>query len=259
VVSVTDSSPAAAVERRLDALRALEVAPDSKAGLAERLGVSRSTADRSVRELKTHGFVASADAGHRTTVAGRLALDAHDRGTRRVDAAATVAPLFGGVTLSFDVEPAVLDGAQVVEAHPHAPNRPVRRVIALISDATHVSVYAGRFLSRQSRLYYDRVLDGMTGTFVATERVIERQRSTRPEDMWEAIDLGRIGVRRLDRDDPVSLVLAETPEGPEMGLVVYRDETPRGFVGNDHPAATRWARDLHERLWGAATPIDRPD
>jgi hypothetical protein len=77
--------------------------------------------------------------------------------------------------------------------------------------------------------------------------------------MREAIDLGHIAVRRLDRDDPVSLVLAETPDGPEMGLVVYRDETPRGFVGSDRPAATRWVRDLHERLWETATPTDGAD
>jgi predicted transcriptional regulator len=252
---VTGSSAAATVDRRLDTLRALDEAPASKAGLAERIDVSRSTADRSIRELETHGFVAASDDGYRPTVTGRLALAAHDRRARRLDAAAAVAPLFDGVDLSFDVDPAVLDGAHVVEAHPHAPNRPVECVAALVADATHVSVYAGRFLSRHARLYHDRVLDGMTGTFVATDRVIERQRSARPEDMREAMDLGRVAVCRLDRDDPVSLVLAETPDGPEMGLIVYHGETPRGFVGNDDPAATRWARDLHARLWESASPI----
>lgn len=251
---MADNSPTAAVERRLDTLRALAEAPDSKAGLAERVGVSRSTADRSIRELATHGFVAPSDDGYQVTVAGQLALDAHGQRARRVDAAA-VAPLFDDVSLSFDIDPVVLDGARVVEARPHDPNRPVGCVAALVADATHVSVYTARFLSRHARLYHDRVLDGMTGTFVATERVIDRQRSARPEDMREATDLGRVAVRRIDRDDPVSLVLAETPDGPEMGLVVYRDGTPRGFVGSARPAATRWARDLHERLWTAATPL----
>jgi predicted transcriptional regulator len=252
---VTDPAAVATVDRRLDTLRALDEAPASKAELVERIDVSRSTADRSIRELETRGFVAASDDGYRVTVAGRLALAAHDERTRRTDAAAAVAPLFDGVDLSFDVDPPVLDGARVVEAQPHAPNQPVECVSALVADATHVSVYTGRFLSRHASLYYDRVLDGMTGTFVATDRVIERQRSMRPGDMREAMDLGRVAVRRLDRDDPVSLVLAETPDGPEMGLVVYRGETPRGFVGSDAPEATRWARDLHERLLGAATPL----
>jgi len=254
---VTDDSPAAAVERRLDTLRALDEAPDSKVGLVNRVGISRSTADRSLRELETHGFVTASDDGYRVTATGRLALDAHGQRARRIDAAAAVAPLFDGVHLSFDIDPAVLDSARVVEAHPHAPNRPIDCVAALIADATHVSVYAARFLSRHASLYHDRVLDGMTGTFVATRSVIDRHRSAYPDDMQEAIDLGRVAVRRLDRDEPVSFVLAETPDGPEMGLVVYRDETPRGFLGSDHPAATRWARDLHERLWAAATPLCR--
>jgi predicted transcriptional regulator len=252
---VTDSSAVATVDRRLDTLRALDEAPASKAGLTERIDGSRSTAERSIRELETHGFVAPSDDGYRVTVAGRLALAAHDERRGRTATAAAVAPLFDGVDLSFDVDLPVLDGARVVEAHPYAPNRPVECVAALVADATHVSVYTGRFSSRHARLYYDRVLDGMTGTFVAANRVIERQRSIRPGDMREAMDLGRVSVRRLDRDDPVSLVLAETPDGPEMGLVVYRGETPRGFVGSDDPAATRWARDIHERLWTAATPL----
>jgi predicted transcriptional regulator len=252
---MTDPAVVATVDRRLDTLRALDEAPASKAELVGRIDVSRSTVDRSIRELATHGFVVATDDGYRITVTGRLALAAHDERTRRTGAAAAVAPLFDGVDLSFDVDPAVLDEARVVEAQPHAPNRPVECVAALVADAAHVSVYAGRFLSRHASRYYDRVLDGMTGTFVATDRVIDRQRSARPGDMREAMDLGRVAVRRLDRDDPVSLVLAETPDGPEMGLVVYRGETPRGFVGSDAPAATRWARALHERLWTAATPL----
>lgn len=252
---MTDDSAAAAVERRIDTLHALTETPDSKTGLAERAGISRSTADRSIRELATHGFVASSADGYRVTTAGRLALAAHGQRERLIDAAAAVAPLFDGVRLSFDIDPAVLDGARIVEAHPHEPNRPVECVAALVADATHVSVYTARFLSRHARLYHDRVLDGMTGTFVATDRVLDRQRSARPEEMQEAMALGRVAVRRIDRDDPVSIVLAETPDGPEMGLVVYRDESPRGFVGADHPAATQWARNLHERLWAAATPL----
>jgi predicted transcriptional regulator len=120
-----------------------------------------------------------------------------------------------------------------------------------------VSVYSTRFLARHARLYHDRVIDaGMTCSFVATDRVIERAATARPDDLREAVDLGRVALRRTERDDPVTLVLAETPAGPEMGLVVYRDDVPAGFLGNDDPGATRWARALHERLWTAATPVD---
>jgi predicted transcriptional regulator len=245
----------ATVERRIDTLRALDAAPDSKVGLAERIGVSRSTAERSVRELSAHGFVAPSDDGYRTTTSGRVALTAHGRRARRIEAAAAVAPLFDGVDLSFDLDPVVLDGARVVEAPPHAATRPVECASNLVAGATHVTVYTTRSLSTHARRYDDRIPDGLTGSFVTTNRVVERQRAAYPEAMREAIDLGRIAVRRIDRDDPVSIVLAETPGGPEMGLVVYRDGMPWGFVGTDDPAATRWARTLLGRLWTAATPI----
>jgi predicted transcriptional regulator len=252
---VADRTPADVVAHRVDTLRALAESTASKAAVAERAGVSRSTVERSLRDLSTLGFVAATANGYRLTVPGRLALDGHDRRTDRIEALADAASLFDGVDIGFDLDPALFDGARIIEPRPHAPHRPVECVAALIADATHVSVYTARFLSRQARLYHDRFLDGMTGTFVATDRVIDRQREARPEDMAEGIELGRLAVRRTDRDEPVTLVLAETPDGPEVGLVVHLDGTPRGFVGTDDPAATRWARDVHERLWQAATPL----
>jgi predicted transcriptional regulator len=248
---------AAVVVRRLDTLRALDAGTASKATIADRAGVSRSTVDRALRELATAGFVASTAEGFRLTLPGRLALSTHRRQTRRIDALAAAAPLFDGVEVDLDVDPAVFDGATLIEAEPYAPARPVEAVTDLVERATHVSVYTCRFLSRHARLYHDQVMSAdMTGSFVTTQSVLEQQAATRPGDMREAIASGRVAIRRIDRDDPLTLVLAETPDGPAMGLVVYRDDGPAGFLGNDDPAATRWARSIHQRLWTAATPFD---
>lgn len=253
---MTDDAPADVVARRIDTLRALAEGTASKAALTEGAGISRSTADRAIRDLATLGFVAPTADGYRLTTTGRLALDEHDRRRDRIAAFADAAPLFDGVDLSFDLDPAVFDGARVVETRPHAPHRPIECVASLVAAATHVAVYSGCHLSRSARVYHDRVLDGMTGTFVVANQAIARQRATRPDDLRDALDLGRVAIRRTDRDDPVTVILAETPDGPEMGLVVYLDDgTPRCFVGTDDATATRWARALHDRLWRAATPL----
>ncbi|WP_251342657.1 helix-turn-helix transcriptional regulator [Haloplanus halophilus] len=254
---MTDESPAAVVDRRLDTLRALDEGAASRATLADRAGVSRSTVDRALRELSTVGFVTSTPAGYRPTLPGRLALSGRDRHVRRIEALAAVAPLFEGVEVGLDVDPAVFEGATVVEATPHAPTDPLDAVADVVGTATHVSVYTGRFLSRHARLYHDRIMEaGTTGAFVTTERVIERLAASRPVDTRDAVASGRVAIRRTNRDEPLTVVLAETPDGPEVGLVVYRGGAARGFVGNDDPAATRWARALHERLWAAGTPFD---
>jgi len=252
---MTDRSPAAAVERRVDTLRALDEAPDSKAGIAERIDASRSTVDRSLRDLATHGFVTRTADGYRLTLPGRVALDAHERRRDRIDDAAAVAPLFDEVDVGVQVDPAVFDGGRVVEARAHAPNRPFECVSDLVAGATHVSVYSAWFCARYGRLYHDRVRDGMTGSFIVAGGMHEHERSTPPKGLREAVDRGHAAVRHTDREEPVTLVLAETPDGPKMGLVACLDGVPQGFVGNDTPAATRWARDLHERLWASATPF----
>ncbi|WP_248895978.1 helix-turn-helix transcriptional regulator [Haloplanus halobius] len=255
--AMTDRSPAAIVERRRTTLRALDPEPQPKATLLEAVDVSRSTLDRSLRELSTVGFAASTTAGYRLTPLGRLALDEHDRRVERIGAIADAASLFEGVDLQTEIAPGVFDGATLVESTPHAPYQPVDRVTTLIETATHVSAYSARFLDRHASLYHDRIVeDAMTGTFVTTDRVLDRIAETRPDDLRESVALGRVGVRRTDHAAPITLVLAETPDGPEMGLVVYRDDTPLGFVGNDDPAATRWARAYVDRLWTAGTPFD---
>lgn len=252
---MTDDGPAAVVDRRIDTLRALADGPAATSALVDRVDVSRSTIDRAVHELGALGFVASTPDGTRITTLGRVALAVHDRGSSRIDALADAAPLLGDADL--DVDPAVFDEPTLALAEPRAPHRPLKRVAALVADATHLSVYSTRFLARHARLYHDRVVDAaMTCSFVVTDRVIERAAAARPDDLREAVDLGRVALRRTERDDPVTLVLAETPTGPEMGLVIYRDGVPAGFIGNDDPGATRWARALHERLWSASTPVD---
>ena len=251
---MTDS-PTAVVARRIDTLRALADGPASTSALVDRVDASRSTVNRAIHELGTLGFVASTPDGTRITPLGRVALAEHDRRTRRTDTLADAAPLFDDVSL--DVDPVVFDDATLVLAGPRAPHRPVERLARLVADATHVSVYATRFLGRHARLAHNRVVDaGMTGSFVVTDGALERAAATCPDDLREATDLGRVAFRRTDREDAVVLVLAETPTGPEMGLVVFHDGVPGGFLGNDDPAATRWARAVHERLWTAATPVD---
>lgn len=248
--------PPAVVDRRSGTLRALLNGPASIPTLVDRVDVSRSTVDRALHELGALGFVAATPDGNRITTLGRLALAEHDRRTRRIASLADAPPLFAD--LALDVDPAVFDGATLALAEPYAPHRPAEHVATLVDDATHVSVYTTRFLASNFHLYHDRVAEtGMTGSFVATDAVIERVAATRPDDLREAVDRGRVAVRRTDRDGFLTLVLAETPSGPKMGLVAYRDDVPGGFLGTDHPEATRWARTTHERLWSEATPVAR--
>lgn len=254
---MTDRSPAAVVDRRVKVLRALADGPLTKAELVDGLDVSGSTVDRAIRDLSPLDFVARLEDGrHRLTRAGLLALRARDAGHDRVAAVADVADLLAGATLSFSLDPAVFDGATVVRAPAHAPYRPVERVVDLVADATHVSAYTPRVLSRDRRVFHDPIRAGATGTFVGTDDVFSALRTDRGADTREAIALERAAFYLVEREGDATLALVETPTGPEMGLVVHDASGPRGFVGNDDPAAVRWARGVLGEARAAATRID---
>ncbi|MFB6107333.1 MAG: helix-turn-helix transcriptional regulator [Haloplanus sp.] len=256
---MTSDRPADVVERRADVLRVLHGSPLRTVDLVDRLDHSRSTVARAVRELTTAGYATRTDEGYRATLHGRLALRERDRLVGRLDDFEASSDLLAALPESFDVPPAVFDDATVVRAATHAPLRPTAPVSDVVDRASHVSIYTSRYVSRRHPIYHEQVVDhGTTATLVLTDDVLQRLLSRRADDLSAWLELGRVAVYRTERRDPVTVVSAETPHGPEMGVVVYEERTPVGFVGNDHPDAVAWADRYVSRAREAADLLYSP-
>lgn len=112
---------------RISLLDALEDGPLQPAELVDRLELSRSAAQRNLKELTDLGWIRRVDGGYTCTVGGRLVLAAYDELIATVGLVETygesLEPLDeAGMPLS----PAVLESATVVtatETDPHAPLR----------------------------------------------------------------------------------------------------------------------------------------
>jgi len=123
------------VGKRRDVLAALST-PTTKPALVEALDSSRSTVDRAIDALTEHGYVERRGSDYVATYAGRAAVEAYERFLDRLDAVAAAQPVLGTLPVSVDIPPAVLDGAQVVEAKPSAPQTPVETNVPDIRGAT---------------------------------------------------------------------------------------------------------------------------
>jgi len=112
------------VAKRRDVLAALAT-PTRKPELVDQLSASRSTVDRAVDELQQAGLVDRTGSSYVANFAGREALAAHDAYLDRVDALVAAQGVLDPLPPDVDVDPAALDGAQVVESTPAAPDSPL--------------------------------------------------------------------------------------------------------------------------------------
>jgi len=256
-----DSTALRTVRRRASVIRALGATPTRTSDLVDELDLSRSTVERAVEELAALGFLESDSDGHVRTLAGDLAVTELNRYEGRIATLSDVGDLLAALPHDADVPPAVPDGARVVRAEPHSPQLPVRPLCDLLDAAESVRAFAPAVVPRQVDCYRRNVVDGdTTAKLVLTDPVIDRLVSDFRGELTASLRTPRLHVRRAgSATPPFSLVVAERPAGPEMGLLVYADRGVEGFVGNDDPAAVAWARERLNDCWASATPLARLD
>ncbi|MFB6122326.1 MAG: helix-turn-helix transcriptional regulator [Haloferacaceae archaeon] len=244
------------VRRRSDVLGAL-VANEAEAGdLVDRLDVSQSTIDRGVRDLSRYGLVERGEGGYRLTLAGRLVFEEYRRFRRRLDDVVGNAGVLSSLSRDAPFQAAVLDDATVATADKHAPYRPAAQVADIVDRATHVRAFTPALVPRQVETYRQRIVeDGLSAEFVLTNEVVELLVTSHGDALHEALATGSVKLRRVDDGLPFGLVVAETPDGPEMGMVLYADSTARAFVGNDGTDAVAWARETLGDVWERGVPI----
>lgn len=251
---------ASVLAARQNVLRAVGNDGVRKTELTDALDLSRSTVDRAVRELEQVGLLVREDGRCRRTLAGSLALEEYDGYRRRLDGIDESTELLAALPPDTPFDATVLVGADVRKAEAHTPYEPVSAVSNLIERATRTRTVASGVIPQQVETYRRAILEGgLEAQFVVTDRVIEHVIETYDDVLSEALATGRAEFRLTEESMPYSVVVAETPTGTEVGVLVYADDGVRGTVRNDDPAAVAWGLDVFEGYWERATPLSPPE
>ncbi|SFR69339.1 helix-turn-helix transcriptional regulator [Halogeometricum limi] len=241
---------------REDVLRHVGLTGRRKRDLAEAMALSRSTLDRAIRELADAGLVERGEEGYARTLCGQLALEEYDRAVRRVEGIVSGSAVVGSLDAETAFDAAVLAGADVVEAKRPSPQEPLRRLGNILERADHADAFSPAIFPTQVDTYHRRVVhDGLTANVLVTGAVTSRLVSSYSDETKEALQTGRLEVRWTTDLPPYSLLVAETPSGPELGILTYDDTGILGFVGNDTSDAVAWGRREHARRWDDAEPL----
>lgn len=254
--SLDDLEFLARAETRVRAIQLLAENSYNRDELIDRLGISRATLSRLLRQFEDRDWVKKDSDGYTTTRFGSaLAQDV----TRLLETTATI-QRFQGIAqyLPFDelgIKFHQLRGAQVTEASSADPAAPARRVGQLLDSSDRTRILKHAIDPNASRPHYEAVIEGDQRTEVILTRdaitIASQNRDTR--QWFQEMISNEVPLFRYDGTIPVNLkIIDET--------VVFSPTDENGLV----PALIEitdddilsWANEFFESYHANAMPVE---
>lgn len=242
--------------RRDALLRRLADGPVRKPELVRSLDVSRSTVDRSVRELVGSSVVERGEGGYRLTLGGRMLFAEYRRFRERAVGVSRASDVLSVLPPDADLDPVVLVGATVTESTRTAPYRPVEDHLELVRSAGEIRLIPTAITPRYVRELLDRVVnDGLDLSVGCPPHVFEHLVSETVDPLREACESGRLTLRELGSTPPFTLGILEGDTDTEVSLLAYGEGGVRAHVRNSDPEAIAWAEEFFDARWTRGNPV----
>ena len=242
------------VGRRIRLLERLVEGPVKKRDLPGEISTSRSTVDRAIKELEAAGLVIWTDQGYEATLAGRLLAAQYRTFARQSVSVVDALPVLDALPSDAPMEPALLDGCEIVETAGASRYELPMPVIELLDRADRLVVVLTAKMEPQAlKPLRNRVVAGKLSVeaFLAPELLDVLERQFRSTASSLASGNGRVYETEVP---PFGLTYA--PDEGEVIVGVGTDEQSAvGLLCNDTPAAVRWAEDLLEDLRDEAIEV----
>lgn len=251
-------SMVALLARRAPLLRELRRSPAAKNDLLSPLDVSRSTIDRAIRELERDDLVERIDGRYRLTLAGRIALDAYDEFSDRIEAVQSNAGVLTCLPPDVSLSADPLVGAETVRAKPAVPQRPVEALAATVARAERIRGSVVGIAAQFVDIYREQILDGATIEVVIDGETLSRLLGRYADAVEEVLGTGRVEIREAPSTPPYALKIHESGDERVVTVAVYGNNGLRALLRNDTAAAVRWAERRYEELRAASDPVAVP-
>lgn len=233
-----------------EVLGALLDGAEDKRDATARVSASRSTVDRAVRRLVSHGFVGHDGVSAGATVAGRLAHEATAAYRRETDAVVRTGDLLAGLDPETPLDVSLLVGASVERTEADGNLQTYRAALEAVMSPDVETVYACSYAisdtsapSAASRLVMDL---GTTLHVVYRRSVADYVRSAHGDRRREMVETGRYRAF-VTPSLPFGLFLVVGSEERRVAVALYDNTTLVGTIVNDSEAAVEWARRTYER------------
>jgi predicted transcriptional regulator len=241
--------------RRERVLRMLADGPLDQRDLRDALGVSRSTAYKSLRELEERGLVRSAgDGTYQLTQYGSLVHRRHDEYAASVDRIRAARAVLDSLPDDLLLPLAFVERGHAVVASEHAPERPLDRLDAESSRSHDYRALSPIAVPRFLPGIHERVENGdLVAELLVEPGAVAYLREYDRLDEALATD----GFDLLRADEPIEIGLLLSDDRKRASLFAYGSQG--GVIGmlvSEAPEAYRWADRTYQRYRETATPVE---
>ncbi|WP_435095875.1 helix-turn-helix transcriptional regulator [Halarchaeum sp. P4] len=240
---------------RLSVLRSLRTEPGRPRGVADRVGVSRATAQRCLRTCADEGWVERVDGDYQLTPVGERVVERALGLLEEFGVLDEQEALFADLP-PFDppLPPAGLADTDIVTATREQPHR------AAQAFADHVRECGADQYDcvspTMTQLYIDafgaRIEDGASVELVCPDSVLDAERDVRPDNVARSLALPTFDL--YVRPEELDYALVLTDEEVCLGAI---DETQAlsAVVWTDDADVHAWARERYDREKAAAEKV----
>lgn len=228
--------------RRTELIERVREGVGEKRELTERLDVSRATVDRAVRELESADVLERTDGGYALTPFGELAYAEFRRLAGRFETLERARELLLSLPAGFEIDPDVLEGAEVTLAERPMPHEPIDRLEELIEEHDRVRCYASiAFPAAIGALHRRITEDDAEIELLLDESLVEYLRTNYDEGLRDALAAENATLRRLPLEQGLGVVLALFDERI-VWIGVHDDGDLHGSITLESERASEWAR-----------------
>lgn len=237
--SVIDDLIATATRRR--ELLGLLDPPLDKRDLVDELGRSRSTVDRTMRELEVLGVVEYVSEGFVPTEIGHALVREYEAFVERLDGILAASGLLSVLDPDVELDAALLAGAEIVTQKSVAPHIPGTQLAELIREADRLTCVTHAHSHPQAmETVYSLANDGVEMTFVFPAPLLEHVRSLHPDRFQRMFGLPNYETHVVG-ETPYGLFVVETPNETRVCLLIYNgDNEMKGMISNSSSEAVDW-------------------
>ncbi|TQQ81067.1 hypothetical protein EGH24_07940 [Halonotius terrestris] len=240
--------------QREPVLYAVDVTGCDKREVTEAVSTSRSTVDRSIRELEDAGLVTRSADGYRRTLLGELLLSEYYRFKSQTAELLSAGEVFADLPPKMDIDPAMLDGATIITATQATPHQPVSSLCSLLTDATGVQLLCPAVFPQLIEACTTATEGANRAEIVVTDPVVSALVSTYSETLNALREAGA-DLQLLETTPPHGFVVADQPTGTKAGLLIVDDSGARALIKNSSPDAVEWVRSRLDHWTTEATAV----
>lgn len=243
VVPSSNHAELGLVAKRAEILKYLQNDITDKRKMEEELGVSRSTINRSLSELREERIIEPRNHGYELTVFGELALQEYNQFADVYDTLVEAKELLDHLSKDTTISTEVLYDADVQFAEQPAPDRPLKMLQDNIRQADQVDILTPILVQRLIDLFERQINDNILDiSLVCSSDLFSYLSDEYPE--WIRTVLDNCGIWETERVPEYGLYLIDENK---VCLCIYdQNGKLQGTLSNGAQPTVDWAVELVE-------------